>query len=104
MDGARVGLNILSDLTEFSSVFDDDDQNTDFFTVGKKVQINLSDMDYITWKSEIDKDIALLNLLLDMVKIITPETDNKLLSLMDIIRKKIETPINKDNNKIIIQS
>lgn len=102
MDGMKSDLNLLSDLIDLSSEFDDDDQNTDFFTVGKKIQINLLDMDYITWKSEIDKDINLLNRLLDLVMVITPETDNKLLSLMDIIRDKIENPINKSNHKIII--
>lgn len=36
-------LNISND-------FDADDQNTDYFAVGKKVRISLEDMDYISWK------------------------------------------------------
>ena len=32
---------------------DMEDSNTDFFTVGKKVKIDLADMDYKTWRSEL---------------------------------------------------
>ncbi|WP_221935882.1 hypothetical protein, partial [Klebsiella pneumoniae] len=30
--------------------WDVDDQNTDFFSVGKKVKIDLADMDYVSWR------------------------------------------------------
>ena len=38
-------------LTEISGTedFDYDDQNTDFFSVGKKIKIDLADMDYVSW-------------------------------------------------------
>lgn len=36
--------------------FDMDDSNTDFFTVGKKVKIDLADMDYRTWREELQAD------------------------------------------------
>lgn len=29
--------------------FDDDDRNTDLFTVGRKLKIDLDDMDYLSW-------------------------------------------------------
>ena len=32
--------------------FDMDDQNTDFFTVGKRVKIDLVDMDYKSWSND----------------------------------------------------
>lgn len=40
-----------------------EDQNTDFFSVGKKVKIDLSDMDYVSWRDELQKDADILELL-----------------------------------------
>lgn len=37
------------------SDFDADDQNTDLFTVGRKVKISLADMDYISWRHYLKK-------------------------------------------------
>ena len=44
------------------SDFDMEDSNTDFFTVGKKVKIDLADMDYKTWRSELTQDADTLEL------------------------------------------
>lgn len=92
------------DLTEItdSNDFDYDDQNTDYFAVGKKVRIDLADMDYVSWKRELEKDAENLELLSLMIADITPEHDTKLQTLFDLIRKKIEHPINPGNRKIII--
>src|SRR5699024_512629 len=38
------------------SEFDIEDSNSDLFTVGKKVKIDLGDMDYKTWRDELQKD------------------------------------------------
>ena len=91
-------------LTEISDAedFDYDDQNTDFFSVGKKVKIDLADMDYVSWMHELEKDVENLELLSVMIADITPEHDTKLQTLFDLIRKKIEQPINPGNKKIII--
>ena len=96
--------NLVLDLTEItgSEDFDDDDQNTDYFSVGKKVQIDLADMDYISWRRELEKDAENLELLSLMIADITPEHDTKLQKLFDIIQEKIEHPINPGNRKIII--
>ena len=42
------------------SDFDADDQNTDLFTVGRKVKISLADMDYISWRHYLKKDAETL--------------------------------------------
>ena len=84
--------------------FDMDDGNTDYFTVGKKVKINLEDMDYMTWRSELKADAEILELLTMMVADITPEYDTKLQTLFEKISDKIENPINGDNKKILIFS
>lgn len=95
-------LNEMTDLSAEESEFDDDDQNTDFFTVGKKVQIDIRDMDYISWKRDIDDDLDTLSLLIGMVEDITPKYDFKLNQLIGVIKRKEEHPINPGNKKVLI--
>lgn len=97
----------ISDLDMYEASdhdFDMDDGNTDFFTVGKKVKIDLTDMDYRTWREELQADADILELLTLMIADITPEYDTKLQTLFALISKKIEHPINRDNKKILIFS
>ncbi len=82
--------------------WDADDQNTDFFTVGRKIKIDLADMDYLTWLRDLQSDAETLQLLLFMVADITPAHDSKLRQLLDLIDQKITHPINPGNKKIII--
>lgn len=93
------------DLTDISNVdeFDDEDQNTDdLFSLGKKVKIDLADMDYVSWRESLAKDAEVLELLTLMVGDITPEHDSKLQELYRVIDDKITHPINEGNKKIII--
>lgn len=94
----------LLDLQDYSDSdeFDLDDQNTDFFTVGRKVKIDLADMDYLSWLRDLEKDAENLQLLSLMISDITPEHDTKLQTLLNLIREKQEHPINPGNRKIII--
>lgn len=84
------------------SELDIDDTNTEYFTVGKKVKIELSDMDYKTWKAELMEDAETLELLTLMVADITPKHDSKLKELFKIISQKIENLINIGNRKLLI--
>lgn len=86
------------------SEWDIDDNNTDYFTVGKKVKIDLADMDYKTWRAELEKDAKTLELLTLMVSDITPEHDSKLQELLKLVSDKIENPINPGNKKVLIFS
>ena len=93
------------ELTDISAVeeFDEEDQNTDdLFSFGKKVKINLADMDYISWKESLKKDREVLELLTLMVGDITPEHDLKLQELLKMIDNKLKHPINEGNKKVII--
>lgn len=93
------------DLTDISNAdeFDGEDQNNDdLFSFGKKVKINLADMDYVSWKAGLDKDRDTLELLTLMIADITPEHDLKLQELLSLIDKKLENPINEGNKKVII--
>lgn len=83
---------------------DIDDGNTEYFTVGKKVKIELADMDYKIWRSELIEDAETLELLTLMVADITPEHDYKLQELLRLLDEKIEDPINPDNKKILVFS
>lgn len=97
--GAKIDLTDISNADEY----DLDDQNGDeFVSIGKKVQIDLADMDRISWRAELAKDQDILELLTIMVDDITPEHDNKLQVLLADLRNKIEHSINEDNKKVII--
>lgn len=95
----RLELTDISDIDEFDS----EDQNGDeLFTFGKKVKIDIGDMDYKSWRDSLAKDRDTLELLTLMVGDITPEYDSKLQELFRVIKNKLENPINQDNKKIII--
>lgn len=93
------------ELTDISNIdeFDDEDQNTDdLFSFGRKIKIDLADMDYVSWRDSLAKDAEVLELLTVMVGDITPDHDSKLQELYKIIDEKISNPINEGNKKIII--
>ena len=95
----KLDMTDISDMDEFDS---DDLNNDDLFTFGKKVKIDLADMDYKSWRDSLEKDREVLELLSYMIADITPEHDSKLQKLLEVIQNKIEHPINADNKKIII--
>ena len=64
--------------------FDLEDASTDYFTVGKKVKIDLADMDCASWRSELQNDAEILELLSSMIAEITPEHDLKLQKLFGL--------------------
>ncbi|MEQ2470969.1 helicase-related protein [Laedolimicola intestinihominis] len=84
--------------------WDIDDENTEFFTVGKKVKIELADMDWKSWRKELQQDAEVLELLTLMVADITPEHDTKLQELLRLLDEKIVHPINLNNKKVLIFS
>lgn len=93
------------DLYEVSEAeLDMDDSNTEYFSVGKKVKIDIVDMDYKSWRIELKKDAEILELLTLMVADITPEHDSKLQELLKLISAKIENPINPGNKKVMVFS
>ena len=84
--------------------FDIDDENNDYFTVGKKVKIDLADMDYKTWRDELQHDADTLELLTLMIADVTPEHDLKLQTLLHLLDDKMKHPINEGNKKVLIFS
>jgi len=99
------GMLEVSDYTANASEFDEDDDDLSGlgdFTVGKKVQINLADMDVQSWQHDLQGDLALIEALLASMDLIAPEDDAKLQHLKAHISAKIENPINKGNRKLLI--
>ena len=81
---------------------DDDLSGLDEFTVGKKVQISLADMDLPSWKHDLAADLVLIEDLIASMDKVVPQDDTKLQHLLSLIRRKIEEPLNPGNRKVII--
>ncbi len=94
------GAGII-DVTEFLDDFDNEDNENDPF-VGRKSKINLRDMDYVSWRRDLKADLEMLELLIFMLKDITPEHDTKLQQLVADLKNKFEHPINGTNKKVLI--
>ncbi len=94
----QLELTDISDISEF----DGEDQNDDIFSFGKKVKIDLADMDYVSWRQSLVKDKEVLELLTLMVGDITADHDSKLQELFAVLSEKVQNPINEGNKKVII--
>lgn len=80
---------------------DADDENTDF-SVGKKLKISLEDIDRIRWRDKLQEDKQTLDELLTLISPVDPVHDLKLQKLIEVIRNKVQHPINSDNKKLLI--
>lgn len=56
------------------------------------MKIDLTDMDYKTWRTELQQNAENLELLTLMVADITPEHDLKLQNLLELLDEKMRTP------------
>ena len=100
----QTGLDALSGVPVLNEDdFDIEDSNLDVF-IGKKNRIALKDMDYRSWKLELEKDQSILLELEKLIDQITPAEDKKLQTLYRLIDEKMTHPINEGNKKIIIFS
>ena len=101
------GTQSVSDFTadpELLNSEDDDLAGLGDFTVGKKVQISLADMDLPSWKHDLEADLSLIQELVASMGKVTPEDDAKLQHLKHVIRKKVGEPLNPANRKVLIFS
>jgi hypothetical protein len=98
------GENVSDQLGEISDFDpeDDDLSGLDEFTVGKKVQISLGDMDLPSWKHDLAADLVLIDGLIASMDMVAPEDDAKLQHLLSILKQKIAEPLNPGNRKVII--
>ena len=98
----RTGIQRSFEFEDYSDGFDGDDSEDDVFVGGKKSRIALADMDYISWRRDMQNDQEILALLMEMLKDITPEHDSKLRILGENLKEKFLNPINEGNKKVII--
>lgn len=95
------GSGDMVEVGEFLDDYDNEDSENDPF-VGRKSKISLRDMDYVSWRRDLKKDLEVLDLLLLMLRDITPEHDSKLNQLIHDLKQKFEHPINPGNKKVLI--
>ena len=82
--------------------WDIEDADNDIIIGRRKNKILLADLDYMSWRTFLQKDADNLKLLLLMLADITPEHDSKLQQLIADLRDKFANPINEGNKKVII--
>ncbi|MCA0253717.1 MAG: DEAD/DEAH box helicase family protein [Actinobacteria bacterium] len=104
IDGHLAGIgDVASALTDLDAE-DDDFEFPTSGTIGRKVQIDLADMDVESWNRDLVNDGKVISRLLETISGITPEHDSKLRALRDLIRGKLQAPLNAGNRKVLIFS
>lgn len=85
----------ISDVELEENIYDD-------FMIGNKIKVLLKDMDLLRWKQDLEEDKEKLESIIIETAKINSERDAKLFELKNIIKEKIENPINTGNKKVII--
>lgn len=98
--------SIKKEIGEFVIEDPDEDEMYSFTKVssGKEINIDLADIDVVTWKRDILHDTEILSALYAEMQKVTPEEDKKLGVLKTLIDDKFANPINDGNKKILIFS
>jgi hypothetical protein len=79
-----------------------DDEDSDSFTVGKKIEFQLRDLDLDGWERDLHQDRDALLGLFNSAEVITSDRDAKLAELKKLIKKKTEEPWNDGNKKVLL--
>ncbi|HHI82993.1 MAG TPA: ATP-dependent helicase, partial [Rhizobiales bacterium] len=102
---ASGGADTISDVDLDLATLENEDEDLaglGEFTVGKKIQISLADMDVPSWKHDLNADLAIIEALSASMEKVKPEDDTKLQHLKNLIAQKMETPLNPGNRKVMI--
>ena len=91
-------VSIVNEIEEL----EDEEWLDEEFSIGKKVKINLEDMNIPRWRYDLENDLEVAHAILNDMKKITPPHDSKLQKLKEEIKNKLENPINEGNKKLII--
>lgn len=105
--GQSARLNdALMDANTYDLGLEDDElaelQEASEFSVGKRISIDLGDVDLKSWRAKLDSDLQVIQRLSDSMERVAPEDDSKLQHLIGHISQKIDQPINPGNRKILI--
>lgn len=67
-----------------------------------QVRVAFEDMDLVSYKRDVDADVAVIEALLDVMQRVTPRDDEKLQHLIRFMQDKARAPINAGNTKLLI--
>jgi ERCC4-related helicase len=81
---------------------DEDEELNEANSIGKKLKYNLDHLDLKLWLEDLKSDKDALVLLKNSAKAVTPLRDKKLFELKDIIKAKINKPLNLGNKKVVV--
>ena len=95
-------ISDYTDLLESLEVEDEYLEKAEEFAVGDKVKIKLSDMDLPSWQHDLEKDLQIINELLESMRKVEPRDDAKLQHLLRLVGQKLEDPINESNQKVLV--
>lgn len=80
---------------------DDDDGSSAGLERGQ-VRVAFEDMDLVSYKRDVEADVAVIDALLDAMHRVTPRDDEKLQHLIRFVQDKARDPINAGNGKLLI--
>lgn len=69
---------------------------------GQKLRYQLADMNVEDWLDDLQEDKRALAKLYDVSRAVTPERDQKLHKLKEMIARKMQQPLNSGNHKVLI--
>jgi len=104
VDSLIAKIDAHDDSIEEISIDDVDIEDPTFeaLLVGRKVKVLLHDVDRVRWRQDLLEDRNRLATLLSAARAVTFERDAKLAALRELVAKKLESPINVGNRKLII--
>lgn len=70
--------------------------------IGRKVKVHVDDLDTRKWSEDLNEDLQSLNILWSAIIDIRGKHDHKLQTLIKLLEKKVENPLNPNNKKVII--
>ena len=92
----------LDNYTPDDEELEENTAELDNWQVGKKLRFDLADLELEQWLTDLQNDKDALIGLLNNAQAVTPDRDAKLKELKDLIRQKINNPINEVNKKVVI--
>lgn len=91
--------NYIDESIRIEDIDEDDDLES---LIGNKVKVLLQDIDRIRWQQDLERDKKVLEHLLQYSTSVKASNDEKLKKLKELIKNKIENPINPGNKKVIV--
>jgi ERCC4-related helicase len=84
------------------NLIDPEEEEYDDMMFGRNRKILIQDIDPVKWRQDLELDRAKLEDLLIKANNVSPEEDCKLQDLKELIKTKVNNPINPNNKKIIV--